>query len=366
MPDFHPLTQALLTWFETHQRPLPWRSTYDPYQVWISEIMLQQTQMQRATAYFKRWISQFPDIKTLAKASTEQVLKNWEGLGYYARAHKLHHCAHQLLVNHDGRVPDQMHILQSLPGIGPYTAAAIASIAYGLDVCAIDANVERVMSRLFDISVPVKSVAGKTKVHDHCEQLLPQGLARQFNQALMDLGSLVCTRRQPACTRCPLRTWCQTLSLGVQHQRPVTPKPQKPIHISMATGVLIHAGYLFVQQRKLNDIWGGLWEFPGGVVEEFETPSLAVLREYLEETRLKVHHPASIGDFKHSYTRYRVTMHAFFVELEPGPHPVFLHEVQQYRWVRWPELKKLAFPAGHAKLIQALETDPHFIRQVQA
>lgn len=364
MPNVNPLAQAIMDWFSVNKRALPWRETYDPYHVWISEIMLQQTQMERGVIYFNRWLERFPDIATLAEASEDSVLKAWEGLGYYSRARNLHRAAHRIQIKHGGNIPHDIKLLRALPGIGPYTAAAIASIAHGQDVPVVDANVERVMSRLLDIAAPIKSRAAQNTISGECTRLLPRGQARIFNQAVMEFGSLVCTPRAPSCAGCPIKPWCQAARQGCQEERPVTPKPPTPVYVSMATGVLMHEGRLFVQQRNADDVWGNLWEFPGGVVENGESPDAAVIREFMEETHLQVCRPAFISAFKHSYTRYRITMHAFFVELESAPDTIRLHAAQTYRWATWSEIMRLAFPAGHRKLIDALANNHLFKQQV--
>ncbi|NLY40493.1 MAG: A/G-specific adenine glycosylase [Desulfovibrionales bacterium] len=346
---------AVVDWFAVHARALPWRSTYDPYQVWVSEIMLQQTQMERGTEYFLRWMQRFPDLSALATAHEDEVLKMWEGLGYYARARNLHRAARQVCAEYAGQIPQDMRQLQLLPGIGPYTAAAIASIAYNQDVCVVDANVERIMSRVCNVDTPIKAKATQTRIREVCQDMLPLGQSRNFNQGLMDLGGLVCTPRSPLCPSCPLATWCLARAAGVQEERPVVSPPATPVYITMATGVLCHAGRFFVQKRKADDIWAHLWEFPGGVVEENEDPADTVVREYMEETGLHVTEPEYIGAFQHSYTRYRVTMHAFFVRLDADPRTVELTAAQEYRWATWDQVLTLAFPAGHRKLIAALK-----------
>ncbi len=363
-PSEHAPGRLLLDWFALHRRDLPWRETYDPYHVWISEIMLQQTQMERGVVYFRRWMERFPDVQSLAQAHEDEVLKLWEGLGYYSRARNLHLAARIVAGEHQGCLPQDLDRLLQLPGIGPYTARAIASIAFGQDVCVIDANVERVMSRLFDISLPVKSRPAQAAIEAHCLRLLPPGEARNFNQSLMELGSLVCSARTPSCTVCPLAPWCQARAAGVQEERPVTAKPPAPIRVAMATGVLVHEGRVLVQKRLADDIWAGLWEFPGGVVEAGETPRQAVIREYLEETGLLVNHPVPIAAFKHSYTRYRVTMHAFHVRLQSDPSCLTLGAAQEQRWARWSEIAELAFPAGHRQLIDHLHDNPEFRSKV--
>jgi A/G-specific adenine glycosylase len=222
--------------------------------------------------------------------------------------------------------------LRALPGIGPYTAKAIASIAFGQDVCVVDANVERVISRLYDIALPVKSRQARDEIERLIAKLLPEGRARDFNQALMEFGSLVCSPRNPACAGC-----CLGRLLPGQEERraggaPVIVKAPSPIYISMATGILIHEGRILTQKRRADDVWGNLWEFPGGVVESGETPDQAVVREYLEETGLVVNHPVPIATFKHSYTRYRVTLHAFNVTLLSSPADLSLQAAQEHRW----------------------------------
>jgi len=358
------IAAALLDWFSRHKRDLPWRETYSPYHVWISEIMLQQTQMERGVEYFKRWIARFPDLGSLATAQQDEVLKLWEGLGYYSRARNLHKAAQIVMDQHNGTLPTSTEALLALPGIGPYTARAIASIAFKQDVCVVDANVERVMARLYDIALPVKSRQAKEKINASVTALLPCGHARDFNQALMEFGSLVCSPRNPACAGCCLAGFCLARKNGVQEERPVIVKAPSPIYISMATGVLIHDGRILTQKRQADDIWGNLWEFPGGVVETGETPDQAVVREYLEETGLTVNHPVPIASFKHSFTRFRVTLYAFFVTLLSNPQELTLQAAQEHRWASWSEILKLAFPAGHRKLVRHLHNNPEFRAKV--
>lgn len=358
------IADALLDWFSRHKRDLPWRMTYSPYHVWISEIMLQQTQMERGVEYFKRWIARFPDVDSLAQAPQDEVLKLWEGLGYYSRARNLHKAARMVMELHGGTLPPSMEALLALPGIGPYTARAIASIAFRQDVCVVDANVERLVSRLYNIGQPVKSRQAQKEIGEYGQRLLPKGHARDFNQALMEFGSLVCTPRNPSCPQCPLAHWCEAREAGVQEERPVVAKAPSPVYLTMATGILIHDGRILTQKRLAEDVWGNLWEFPGGVVEEGETPQEAVIREYMEETRLTVNHPEPIASFKHSFTRFRVTLHAFVVTLLSSPEDLTLQAAQEHRWASWSEIMKLAFPAGHRKLVRHLDNDPKFRAKV--
>ncbi|SHO50254.1 A/G-specific adenine glycosylase [Desulfopila aestuarii] len=346
--------QRLLDWFIRTDRQLPWRKTYDPYHVWISEIMLQQTQMERGIDYFNRWLLRFPDVHAVAAADEHEILKNWEGLGYYARARNLHAAAKIISWEYSGIIPCDPGELQGLPGIGPYTAAAVSSIACNTDIPVVDANVLRVYARIFDIDGQVKSGATRKKIEQLAREMLPKGRARQFNQALMDFGGLVCLPRNPDCSKCPIAFGCLAWQRGTVADRPVTTSTKKTILIEMATGVLESGGKLFIQQRKNEDIWGGLWEFPGGRLEEGEEPAETVVREYREETGFPVKVCNDITSVIHFYTRYKVVLHCYAVtlagsEIQPRPQ---LTAAQDYRWVEAEELVGYAFPAGHRKLME--------------
>lgn len=351
------LQEALLQWFAQNSRDLPWRRTYDPYHIWISEIMLQQTRMDRVVAYFGRWLDCFPDIPSLAAAPEQEVLRLWEGLGYYSRARNILRAADLLVRGHGGTLPGNHAALLRLPGIGPYTAGAIMSLAFNSDHPLVDANVERLFSRLFNLASPVKDKNSQALIWQKAAELIPRGKARFFNQALMELGALLCLPRAPRCKQCPLREHCEALRLDITDQRPVPGKKQESIAIDMATGVLWHRGKIFVQKRLANDVWPGLWEFPGGIVKKEEKPEEALVREYREETEFTIRDMKKITTIRHSFTRYRVTMHCYSCRLQStGSRPV-LHAAQEYRWVGLEDLESLAFPAPHRKLIRMLTGD---------
>ncbi len=349
------LQQSLLNWFAAEQRDLPWRHTYEPYQIWISEIMAQQTQMDRVVEYHNHWMRSFPDIQTLANSSEEQVLKCWEGLGYYSRARNIYKTAKILIDKYNAMVPSTNKELLSLPGVGPYTAGAIASIAYKQDVPVVDANVERIFARLFNIDLIPGSPEAKREYWQKAEQLLPKGNARNFNQALMELGALICRPKQPNCSACPVATHCLALRYDLIPERPVPKKSKKIIPITMATGVLLHKGLVFIQQRLADDVWGALWEFPGGRIEADETAEETVVREYLEETELAVQVESKITTTIHHYTRYKVTLHCFLLSLTQTDCDPVLHAAQEYHWLPFTELGSYAFPAGHRKLIEFIK-----------
>jgi A/G-specific adenine glycosylase len=349
------LQQSLLGWFRSNARDLPWRQTYSPYHVWISEIMLQQTQMDRVIDYFNRWTASFPDIESIARANEEEVLKAWEGLGYYARARNIIKCAQILLKEHDGKLPTDHDLLLQLPGIGQYTAGAIMSIAYNREFPLVDANIERVFARLFNLAKSVKEKNSHAFIWQKARELIPPGKAREFNQALMELGALVCIARNPRCKICPISIHCQAFSADLVAERPVPKGPAKTVFIEMVTGILEHDDRILIQKRKPTGVWPNLWEFPGGRLEPGETPEMALVREYQEETELRVGNLAKITTVQHSYTIYRVTLHCFNCSLMDGRSKPVLHGAQEYRWVRPSELSNFAFPSGHRKLLQFLQ-----------
>nr|BAE94414.1 A/G-specific adenine glycosylase [Desulfovibrio vulgaris] [Nitratidesulfovibrio vulgaris str. 'Miyazaki F'] len=355
---------ALLDWFAVHKRPLPWRFGYEPYSVWISEVMLQQTQMDRGVDYFLRWMTQFPDVASVAAASEDELLKAWEGLGYYSRVRNLHKAAKALVERHGGELPDDPEAIRALPGIGPYTAGAIAGIAFNRDVTCIDANVDRVFSRVFDIDTPVRARPAAARIRALATALLPAGRARDFNQALMELGALVC-RKKPQCASCPLSGLCESLRLGIPHERPVPGRKQPIVPLDVATGVLVHGNRIFIQKRPEEGVWAGFWEFPGGRVEKDEAPDATIVREYAEETAFRIAVRDKLAVIRHGYTTYRVALHCYLCELDGDmagepPVPPVLDAATEYRWVEFAELPRFTFPAGHRKLIDQLTTDLRF------
>lgn len=343
-------TPILLAWYAEHERDLPWRRTYDPYHIWISEIMLQQTQMERVVEYFSRFIRRFPDIASLAAAHEDELLKMWEGLGYYSRARNLQKSA-RILAAQAATLPDDYQELLTLPGIGPYTAAAIMAIAFNRPYTVLDANVERLFARLLDLAAPVKEKETRALIGDQVALLLPQGQARAFNQALMEFGALVCKPGVPGCAICPFAGKCLALGAGTVAERPVLPQRQATVAITMACGLVQRQGRYLIQKRQADDVWANLWEFPGGRLKTGESPEQAVVREYLEETEFVVQPTAKIATVRHSYMQYRVTLHGFFCDLAPDQGEPMLHAAQEARWVTAAELAHYAFPAGHRKLI---------------
>ncbi len=334
-------TASLLHWYEENARDLPWRLHQSPYHTWVSEIMLQQTQVQTVIPYFEHWIARFPDIEALAAASEQEVLSLWEGLGYYSRARNLHKAAKIVMADFKGELPDSLTALQGLPGIGPYTAAAIASIAFDEDAAAIDGNIRRVFSRLYNIQEPIRSTEGERQIRKFTEENLPPGRAGVYNQALMDLGATICIPKDPRCEACPVRDHCQALVLGVQGERPVKLPRKKVPRLTVTAAVIRRDGRVLLAQRPKDGLLGGMWEFPGGTQEEGDSDLEACLRrEIQEELGVDIQILMPFGEYKHAYTHFKIDLYAFICELTGNQEPrplesdglvwIVLEELNQY------------------------------------
>lgn len=337
-------TEPLLEWYDKNARELPWRFEQSPYRTWISEIMLQQTQVDTVIPFFERWMAQFPDVAALAAASEQDVLTLWEGLGYYSRARNLYKAAQILAREYDGRLPQTVEELQELPGIGPYTAAAIASIAFGQDAATVDGNIRRVFSRLFSLTEPLRSPASERRIWALAEANLPSGKAGIYNQALMDLGATICTPKSPDCDPCPVSKECQARALGVVEERPVKP-PRKKVPSLMVTAAVIHRdGRVLLAKRPSEGLLGGMWEFPGGTLEETDADLPACLRrEIQEELGVDIQVGAPFGTYRHAYTHFKIELHAFCCTLKDSHEPQAM-ECEKLAWVQIDELGN--YPMG--------------------
>ncbi len=337
------LAVKLLDWYKQNARELPWRDHPDPYAVWVSEIMLQQTRVDTVIPYFVRWIALFPTVFELAGASQQVVLSAWEGLGYYSRARNLHKAAQTLVAQSGGELPRDIKRLQALPGIGRYTAGAIASMAFGLDEPALDGNIRRVLARVFNVSDPVRSPAGEKRLWSLARENLPPGQAGAFNQALMDLGTLICTPRNPNCSDCPLHPHCDAYALGNQNERPVMAARSAIPHYTVTAAVIEKHGTFLLAQRPPDGLLGGLWEFPGGKALPDEALESCLRREICEELGVAVHVGEPLGKFRHAYTHFKVTLHAYRCSMaaEAQPRPI---EASSLRWVQPDDLQ--AYPMG--------------------
>jgi A/G-specific adenine glycosylase len=337
-----PFSSKLLSWYSVNARELPWRGHPNPYAVWVSEIMLQQTRIESVIPYFQRWMMRFPTISDLAVAPQQEVLNFWEGLGYYHRARNLHHAAQIIIEAYEGELPQDAKTLRELPGVGRYTAAAIASIAFGQDEPALDGNIRRVLSRVFNLIDPVGSTKGEQKLWKLAGENLPFGRAGDYNQAIMDLGAVICTPKSPDCAECPVVEICQAKALGVEEDRPV-PKPKVKIpHHTVTAAVIQKNRKVMVVQRPPYGLLGGMWEFPGGKQEPGEDLPTCLKREILEELGVEILVGDPFGVYQHAYTHFRVTLHAYLCSLN-GDQPQ-LKEHTDLCWVD--PVKLLDFPMG--------------------
>jgi A/G-specific adenine glycosylase len=338
-----PFAEQLLDWYARSARKLPWRESSTPYSVWIAEIMLQQTRVETAIPYYQRWMERFPDIRALAEVGEQEVLSAWEGLGYYSRARNLHRAARIVMVEYGGCLPGEAAQLRKLPGVGRYTAGAIASIAFGRDEPALDGNIRRVLARVFNVEHPAHSPAGESRLWELAAQNLPSGRAGDYNQALMDLGARICTPRQPDCPACPLSLLCQANLLGIQAERPVLGRRLPVPHYTVTAAVIRRGEKVLITQRPAGGLLGGLWEFPGGKLEPGEELAFCLRREILEELGVDVTVGEALGVYRHAYTHFRVTLHAFACTLVNGAEPQAL-EASDLRWAAVGQLNQ--YPMG--------------------
>ncbi len=316
--------------------------------------MLQQTRVDQATPYFHRFMKRFPSLRSLAMASQGDVLKMWEGLGYYSRARNLHKAAQIIYNEHGGRFPNTPESMMKLPGVGSYTAAAIGSLAFNLDLAVLDGNVIRVLSRLFAYSNDTRSSSSRKELQQLANQLLIQGDAGNFNEAMMELGATVCLPRNPACRVCPLARVCLGFQSGRPMDYPVKAPRKKTPHIIVGAAVVINRrGEVLIAQRRAEDMLGGLWEFPGGKQEPGESIQQCIVRELKEELGINV----QTGDFlltvKHAYSHFTMDMHTYFAKIISGrPRP--LH-CQDYRWVEISGLRTFPYSKADLYIIDQLE-----------
>jgi A/G-specific adenine glycosylase len=343
----------LLAWYDRAAADLPWRRARDPYPIWLSEIMLQQTQVAAVIPYFERFMARYPTIRDLAAAPLDDVLKLWEGLGYYSRARNLHRAAQQIVRDYDSQFPVTAAELQKLPGIGRYTARAIASIAFGEAVAVLDGNVIRVLTRIYDVAEDVKIPSTQARLWTLAEGLVPADRPGDYNQAIMELGRTICKPRQPLCKVCPVAAHCLAFQRGVQAQRPVkAAKPQTP-HFDVTAGVIWNdAGQLLIAQRPADGLLGGLWEFPGGKREGNETLPECLSRELREELAITVAVEDLLVKVKHAFTHFKITLHAFRCRYLEGPPQAI--GCADWRWVQPDELDRFAFGRADRRVIAEL------------
>ncbi len=342
----------LPAWYQKARRPMPWRETRNPYRIWVSEVMLQQTQVKTVLPYYHRFLGRFPDVTGLARADLQEVLKVWEGLGYYARARNLHRAAGEILACHDGRIPAGREEFMALPGVGDYIASAVLSIAFDRPLAVVDGNVKRVLARLREIDAPVNQAGSFRIFKETATRILPRREPGTFNQAMMELGATVCTPRNPACDDCPIHPACRARRTGNVDAYPKRLKRRRtPLH-HVAVGVVFKKRRVLITRRKTDGFLGGLWEFPGGKLQKGEDPGHACIREIREEAGLQVKIESHLTTIRHAYTHFRIKMDVFRCRYVSGR--VRLRGPVDHRWIPLSEIDRYPFPGANRKFIPLL------------
>ncbi|MDX2197614.1 MAG: A/G-specific adenine glycosylase [Phycisphaerae bacterium] len=347
------LRRALLRWFRTVKRDLPWRRTRDPYQIWLSEIMLQQTRVEAVVPYFERFTREFPTLAALAAAPEQSVLKLWAGLGYYSRARNLHRAAREVVQRHNGEIPTSANELLKLPGVGRYTAAAIASIAFDEPAAVLDGNVKRVLARLFALDEPINDGAVVRRLWQLAESLLSRRSPGDFNQAMMELGATVCVPRGPRCMLCPIRKHCAAAQQGIAHKLPVLSAKRAPVVVTRACIALRNdQGEWLVAQRSGRGLLGGLWEFPTVEVPE-AIDEVALEFAWHSEYGVRPQQLRDCGEVRHQFTHRDLTLRVLFGEVLGRPTPRLTSHAA-FRWVSLEELESLPLAKLERKVLTLL------------
>lgn len=334
-----PIAKKLLRWYAAQTRSLPWRARPRPYAVWVAEIMAQQTRLETMLPYYRRWMRRFSSLRSLARAKEQEVLALWEGLGYYSRARNLLRAAKVVSEQHGGRLPRTAAELRSLPGIGAYTAGAIASLAFGADEPAVDGNAIRVLARVFDVKLPAGTSAAQTEFWRLAAAHLPAGQAAAYNQALMDLGAQVCTPRRPLCASCPLRTECRAFALNLQAVRPLKSANKIPPLRHFAAAVIQQRGKVLVLQRPPAGLLAGMWEFPNAAVSSPNVAKRGLRRALANRLGLDVELTQRLNEYQHAYSHFSVRMQVFSAGTK-GHRPK-VQPFQKHSWVPICQLSRL-------------------------
>jgi len=335
------------------QRDLTWRNTDKPYYIWVSEVMLQQTQVKKVGDYYEKFISRFPKVEDLAAAPLQDVLKVWEGLGYYARARNLHKAA-QVVVNElTGEVPADYTTFRKLPGVGDYSAAAVQSIAFNAPYAAVDGNIKRVLARLFLMEAPINDAKSTKVFQQQADTLLDRNVPGLFNQALMELGAIICRPQSPACLVCPVNLFCGAFDATRQAEFPKRRETKPTPERHLAVGVIYNkAGEVLLTQRQLDGLLGGLWEFPGGELADGETAEVACVRNINEVVNLSVRNVRYLTRVRHAFTHFKSVVDVF--QCDYGDGEVVLNGPRDAKWVTVAALRDYPLPRATHKFLEEL------------
>jgi A/G-specific adenine glycosylase len=339
----------LISWFIEEQRELPWRQDQDPYKVWVSEIMLQQTRVDTVIPYFNRFIEWFPTIGDLANANEDKVLKAWEGLGYYSRVRNLHSAVKEVNEKYNGEVPNTPKEIADLKGVGPYTAGAILSIAYGIPEPAVDGNVMRVLSRILLIWEDIAKASSRKVFEKAVRQLISHDNPSAFNQALMELGALICTPTSPSCLLCPVRDHCQAFHEGVQTELPIKTKKSSQKSVQLAAVILKNEqGKFLIHKRPQSGLLANLWEFPNIEVQQPLITDRKQISQLFENTyRINSKLEKSIGQIEHVFSHliWNITVYTGVISPE-------FQTSEEWKFVTFDEMEQYAFPVSYQKMLK--------------
>ncbi len=341
--------EDLVNWFLKEQRELPWRLNKDPYRVWVSEIMLQQTRVDTVIPYYQRFMEWFPTIEDFAEADEEKILKAWEGLGYYSRVRNLHTAVKEVKESYGGVVPNTPEEISRLKGVGPYTAGAILSIAYGLPEPAVDGNVMRVLSRILEIYDDIAKPATRKIFEQAVRELIDHDHTSEFNQALMELGALICTPTKPSCLLCPVREHCQAFEKGLQQELPVKTKAKKTRTVNLSAVVVMdESGRMIIQKRPSSGLLAGLWEFPN-----YEVSGIDELKQVVaKENHLVMEDIRPIGQINHVFSHLIWDITAYVAKVENIEQ--FTEKNRKIAFVKDEDFQHYALPVSHQKIYEAL------------
>jgi A/G-specific adenine glycosylase len=343
----------LLNWYGENKRTLPWRENQDPYRVWVSEIMLQQTRVDTVIPYFERFTSLFPTLQDLAYADEEKVLKAWEGLGYYSRVRNLQTAVKEVCESYGGKVPDTPRDIAGLKGVGPYTAGAILSIAYGIPEPAVDGNVMRVLSRILLIEEDISKPKTRVLFENAVRELISHEDPSSFNQGMMELGALICTPKSPACLLCPMRELCKGFEEGKQNVLPVKLGKTKVRKAKMAAGILVGKdGRLLIHKRPSEGLLANMWEFPNTeYVGENKNAETEALNGYLDEIAVQAVFEDKAGYIEHVFSHLKWEINIWQGKIENYPREL----PPEWKWVTVDELDQYPFPVSHQKIIRLVK-----------
>lgn len=351
------ISKKLLKWYHKNKRELPWRKVNDPYAIWVSEVMLQQTQVNTVIPYYLRFIAEFPTVTALAQAEQDHVLKMWEGLGYYSRAINLHKSSQIVQQEYNGEVPSDPICFKKLMGVGDYINAAVQSIAFDHPLPVIDGNVKRVLSRLFEMTEAVNDIKFFKTYHERAEQLLDRENSGDYNQSIMELGAMVCKPRQMLCDKCPIHQYCQAFLNNTINQFPKRKMKQKIPSENWVAAIIQKKDKVLLTRRKTGGFLGGLWEFPGGKIENNQIIMESCQRYIHEKLNIHISIQKHLTQVKHTYTHFKQTMDVFLCEFQSGK--IKLNGPADYHWISWSEINRYALPKSNLKVLAQLSKNDH-------